>query len=188
MPVVNDAAEVFAALRQILRKYEKKFVLKHDTEQTYYLETPPLAANKNRPIFFGAVQTMKSYISFHLMPVYVKPELLKNISAELSRQMQGKSCFNFTTVDRPLFRELASLTAAGYEAYEKIGYVGAKAATGGMPLTRSAPAPAKMRAKSAPAPARKNPPSGGRPAARRKSGALSGILALFLPLVLLLAA
>ena len=30
--------------------------------------------------------------------------------------MQGKSCFNFTKVDEPLFAELANVTRAGFEA------------------------------------------------------------------------
>jgi hypothetical protein len=31
--------------------------------------------------------------------------------------MQGKACFNFTTVDEPLFEELAAITNAGLESY-----------------------------------------------------------------------
>jgi hypothetical protein len=37
--------------------------------------------------------------------------------------MQGKSCFNFKTVDPVLFEELASLTRAGFERYEKEGLI-----------------------------------------------------------------
>jgi hypothetical protein len=47
------------------------------------------------------------------VPVYAAPELGKNMSPELKRRMQGKSCFNFTTVDETLFRELESLTEEG---------------------------------------------------------------------------
>jgi hypothetical protein len=37
--------------------------------------------------------------------------------------MQGKACFNFSEVDSELFRELADLTAAGFEAYCTLKYV-----------------------------------------------------------------
>jgi hypothetical protein len=37
--------------------------------------------------------------------------------------MQGKSCFNFTRIDKPLFDELAALTKAGFRSYEEQGYV-----------------------------------------------------------------
>lgn len=33
--------------------------------------------------------------------------------------MQGKSCFNFKTIDPALFRELATLTKKGYARFKK---------------------------------------------------------------------
>jgi hypothetical protein len=33
--------------------------------------------------------------------------------------MQGKSCFNFTSVDEKLFNELAELTERGYERFKQ---------------------------------------------------------------------
>ena len=45
------------------------------------------------------------------MGVYFEPALLKGISPELKKRMQGKSCFNFKTVDKALFKELGELTA-----------------------------------------------------------------------------
>jgi hypothetical protein len=37
--------------------------------------------------------------------------------------MQGKSCFNFAEIDKPLFKELASLTKAGFASYKAQGFV-----------------------------------------------------------------
>ena len=37
--------------------------------------------------------------------------------------MQGKSCFNFAAVDRPLFQELALLTRAGFDSYKEQSFV-----------------------------------------------------------------
>jgi hypothetical protein len=47
------------------------------------------------------------------MSVYGLPDLLESMSPGLRRRMQGKSCFNFTTVDEPLFAELETLTMQG---------------------------------------------------------------------------
>lgn len=47
------------------------------------------------------------------MSVYACPDLLKAMSPELKKRMQGKSCFNFKEVDEKLFKELAKLTKAG---------------------------------------------------------------------------
>ena len=57
------------------------------------------------------------------MPVYVMPELLNGLSPELRRRMQGKSCFNFTKIDKALFEELAALTEAGYLSFKQQGFV-----------------------------------------------------------------
>jgi hypothetical protein len=40
--------------------------------------------------------------------------------------MQGKSCFNFMTVDEPLFQELARITHAGFEPHMELAAEAAK--------------------------------------------------------------
>jgi hypothetical protein len=45
------------------------------------------------------------------------PDLLKGISPELKKHMQGKSCFNFKKVEPKLFDELAGLTRQGVEQF-----------------------------------------------------------------------
>ena len=65
------------------------------------------------------MQVKKNYVSFYLMPVYMYPELLKGISPELKKRMQGKSCFNFKKVEADLFHELADLTKKGTEKFKE---------------------------------------------------------------------
>jgi hypothetical protein len=119
---MSDLPAVFAALTKIMQPYASKLDVKKDDASELYVDTTHIQKNK-KPLFFGAVQIKKSYVSYHLMPVYVKPELLAGLSAELTARMQGKSCFNFTQVDAPLFKELAALTKAGYASYKAQGFV-----------------------------------------------------------------
>lgn len=49
------------------------------------------------------------------MPVYVFPNLLDGLPAALRKRMQGKSCFNFTSLDDTARSELERLAAAGFE-------------------------------------------------------------------------
>jgi hypothetical protein len=114
--------QVFAALRGLLTPYEGNLAGNFRDENYYYLEslTPTY---KNRRTFFAAVSSGKNYVSFHLMPVYGDPHLRETISPELKKHMQGKACFNFKTVDEESFRELARLTAAGYETFRKLKYL-----------------------------------------------------------------
>ncbi len=114
--------EVFDRLRGMLKDYTVDLVCEKDKRDNYYLNTKHLMKNK-KPLFFGAVQIKKSYVSYHLMPVYVYPELLDSVSPELKRRMQGKSCFNFKSADAKLFEKLAALTKAGYEKYRSAGYL-----------------------------------------------------------------
>ena len=76
-----------------------------------------------KPLFFGAVQIRKRYVSFHLMPVYVNPDLLTDAGPALLKRMHGKSCFNFTKIEPNLFEELATLTQSGFDDYGKEGYI-----------------------------------------------------------------
>lgn len=117
-----DLKPVFAELRAILMPYAASLDPKKDDSSELYLDTTFIQKNK-KPLFFGAVQIKKSFVSFHLMPVYVTPALLDGVSADLKARMQGKSCFNFVAVDRTLLRELASLTKAGFASYKAQGFV-----------------------------------------------------------------
>jgi hypothetical protein len=105
----TDFDIVFLRLRAIREPYAPKLVVVADTTENYYLDTRHIMKNK-RPLFFGGVRKGKNYVSFHLMSVYARPDLLDSMSPELKRRMQGKSCFNFTSGDEKLFKELAKLT------------------------------------------------------------------------------
>ncbi|HYT49856.1 MAG TPA: hypothetical protein VEL78_05650, partial [Pyrinomonadaceae bacterium] len=83
-----------------------------DTDTYYLLNTRYIMKNK-QPLCFGGVRLGKNYVSFYLMSAYACPELLKSMSPELKKRMQGKSCFNFKEVNKKLFSELKTLTKAG---------------------------------------------------------------------------
>ncbi len=70
-----------------------------------------------RRMWFGGVQRMKNYVSFHLMPVYTHPALAAKIPPDLKKRMQGKSCFNFRVEDPALFDQLETLTREAAAVY-----------------------------------------------------------------------
>lgn len=114
--------DVFENLKSIMNQYDDGLVCVKDLPGDYYLDTKHRMKNK-KPLFFGAVQIKKKYVSYHLMPTYVFPELLEGISPELKDHMQGKSCFNFKSFDDEIFNELSRLTEAGYIRYREAGYI-----------------------------------------------------------------
>jgi hypothetical protein len=109
---------VFKELKKILLPYAPKLTVTADTTQAYSLEGA-YSEQWKRNLFFGSVQIKKNYVSFYLMPVYMFPELLKDISPALKKRMQGKSCFNFKKVEPELFNELASLTRKSVDHFKK---------------------------------------------------------------------
>jgi hypothetical protein len=118
MPSKNDLPLVFEQLKNILKPYAETLDLKADTPETYYIDGP-YSEKWKKQLFFGSAQIKKNYVSFYLMPVYMYPDLLKDVSPELKKHMQGKSCFNFKKVEPDLFKELAELTHKSAERFQK---------------------------------------------------------------------
>ena len=113
-----DSEATFEWLKSILDRYEDRLHLNSLQPTFYCLETKSASYN-GKPMFFGGVRAGRAYVSFYLMPLYWEPSLAKGISRALKKRMQGKSCFNFTSPDPTLFRELAKLTAAGFALYRR---------------------------------------------------------------------
>jgi hypothetical protein len=116
MPDKTDFNRVFAELKSIFKPYAKKMDVSQDDERCYTLNTRFIMKNK-QPLCFGGVRQGKNYVSFYLMSVYASPDLLKNISPELKKRMQGKACFNFKEVDKKLFAELKQLAKDGAQKF-----------------------------------------------------------------------
>ena len=114
--------KVFQELRKLMQPFAATLDYKSDEPGNLYIDTIHIMKNK-KPLFFGAVQTKKNYVNYRLMPVYVNPSLLDFASSELRKCMQGKSCFNFKSVNKVLFEELGTLTKVGYQLFRDEGYV-----------------------------------------------------------------
>jgi hypothetical protein len=122
MPKQDAFPALLAALKRHLEPYAADLTITGETADRYSLDAPPSAAYPDG-LFFGSVVINKNYVSYHLMPVYVFPMLLDDLSAPLRKRMQGKSCFNFTKLDPELDDELAALTVRGFERYRREGII-----------------------------------------------------------------
>lgn len=117
-----EKKDIFNALVKVLSKYRSGLQIIHDKPDNFYTHTSSIPDSPNGT-FFGAVQIKKSYVAFHLMPVYYHQDLLDNISPELRQKMQGKSCFNFNQLDKKLVTDLEKLTEAAYMTYKNSGKI-----------------------------------------------------------------
>ena len=114
----TDFPLVFEKLKSILKPYETELNITADTTEAYSLDGP-YSEKWKKELFFGSAQIKKNYVSFYLMPVYMYPDLLREIGPELKKRMQGKSCFNFKKVEPELFQELEDITKKSYERFQK---------------------------------------------------------------------
>jgi len=113
-----DFDKTFAALKRLVTAHRAHTRVEID-QPGYYCTVSKLATCRGKPLWFAGVRKGKAYVSFHLTPMYMCPELAKGLSPELKKRRQGQGCFNFTSPDAKLFRELAAVTKAGMEAYRK---------------------------------------------------------------------
>ena len=116
----GDFAAVHDRLRGILAPYSDRLVATKDGPGGMTLEIPGLEGKPSG--YVAGTRVGKSYVSYYLMPVYAWPSLLEGASLDLLRRRQGKSCFNFSRVDEPLFAELSDLTRRSIERYHAEGW------------------------------------------------------------------
>ena len=103
-----DFHEVEARLRAILDPYRDRLTVAKEGPEGIYLELP---GYEGQPWgYVGGTRVGKSYVSYYLMGAY-DGGLQAEMSPELRKRMQGKTCFNFTRIDEPLFAELEAITA-----------------------------------------------------------------------------
>lgn len=105
-----DFGEVHAALRAIMLGTAGDLAVTRDTRGDLAVRTHAVDA-KGEPGWFGTVTVKKSYVAYHLIPLYDAPGLAADFSPAPEKRRQGKTCFNFKAVDAALFDELAALTA-----------------------------------------------------------------------------
>jgi hypothetical protein len=123
----SDFDAVIRRLREILEPLRPRVSVTRDGPDGMAIEIPGL---EGQPWgYVAGIRRGKRYVSYYLMSLYASPELTASMSPELRRRMQGKSCFNFTKVDEPLFEELARLTIAGFEPFLAIATEAAKGKT-----------------------------------------------------------
>ncbi len=119
---MDKNTNLFKTLKLMLSKSGENLVCTVDEKGEYSLSTRHIMKNKKN-MFFGAVKERKNDVSYHLMPVYVFPEILVDVSPALKKRMHGKSCFNFRSVDNNLFEELNVLTITAYDRFCEAGYL-----------------------------------------------------------------
>jgi hypothetical protein len=120
MPNTDGLAATFAALRAILEPQAKRLTVTVDEPGRFELASPTMTDRIGRPLFCAAVKINKSSVSYHFMPLYGNMALRNSLSPALRKRLQGKMCFNFTTVEPGQLKELAAVTKKGIAGFKNL--------------------------------------------------------------------
>ncbi|MGL5837507.1 MAG: hypothetical protein ACRCY3_03305 [Sphingorhabdus sp.] len=108
----DDFPGIFAELRELMLKAAPEMVVTSDTPTNLTLKTPWTEARTKEPAWFGWIAIKKSYVAYHIMPLYLLPALNEAVPPALEKRRQGKTCFNFKKADKALFEDIRLLTEA----------------------------------------------------------------------------
>lgn len=116
--MAEDLAAIYAELKARMLRATPNMVVAEDGPGGVVLHAPwPNPAHPKQAMWFGRVEPRKTYVAFHLMPVYSHPELLEGMSPALKKRMSGKSCFNFAKMDEQVFDEIEALAGRSAARY-----------------------------------------------------------------------
>ena len=116
-----DFSSVFSILKPVLAETCGQLQVKADTAIEYTVLTKsssPYPKHKGEPLYFASLRLGKAYVSYHLMPLYMCPELTGKIPAGLKKRMHGNTC-STTELSPEVIVELRGLTDACLESWAK---------------------------------------------------------------------
>ena len=117
----SSLQDVFVSLKAILQPYASQHgFIPSESDERFAIASATKTDRIGRPLFIAAVEVNKRYVSYHLMPIYMNPALLASVSPALKKRMQGKSCFNFTSIVPEQVRELTDLTERGIASFRNV--------------------------------------------------------------------
>lgn len=108
----DEFSKIFAQLRDTMLKAAPGMVVTDDTPTNFTLKTPWIETRTKQPAWFGWIAITKSYVAYHLMPLYSLAALNDVVPASLEKRRQGKTCFNLKKADKALFEDMRLLTEA----------------------------------------------------------------------------
>lgn len=111
-----DFDGAFRELRPLMLRHASGLVVSRDVPGELEVRTQVEDPRTGEPGWFGSVTIKKSYVAYHLIPLYARPELADGLSPALTKRRQGKTCFNFKRAEPELFAELDALTRRAAEA------------------------------------------------------------------------
>jgi len=131
---MTDLEKMFQEIKEILQNNSQDFLQtekyldsKAKTDKPgYHLygnKEVRLFGKKPQFTYIAGVIQQKNYVSFYFSPIYSHPDSFKDISADLTKVLKGKSCFNINKTTQSLLEEIEDLLKKGIEKYKEIEWI-----------------------------------------------------------------
>ena len=102
--------DVYQRLRAVMLDAAAGQVVAVDEPGNLVVRTAQIDGKTGQPGWFGTVTIKKSYVAYHIMPLYTLTALEAAVPEGLAKRRQGKTCFNVKKADEAVFAQLRQLT------------------------------------------------------------------------------
>ena len=102
--------DVYQRLRAVMLDAAAGQVVAVDEPGNLVVRTAQIDGKTGQPGWFGTVTIKKSYVAYHIMPLYTLAALEAAVPEGLAKRRQGKTCFNVKKADEAVFAQLRQLT------------------------------------------------------------------------------
>ena len=131
---VNDGSlkSIFEQLHKLLVRYAPPFKAgggNIDGKMNFHLVVPKTVVvpgaygGKPTEMSMASLILQKDFVGFYFMPIYLNPELKKNLAPTLLKLLKGKTCFHVKTVDAQLLEDVAAALALGAKSFRDRDWV-----------------------------------------------------------------
>ncbi|ADU13768.1 hypothetical protein [Asticcacaulis excentricus] len=108
--MLRDFPVLFETLKTLMLNAAPNMAVETASDGCLTVKTRWIEARTGEPAWFGWIAIKKSYVAYHLLPLYSLPELNALVPASLEKKRQGKTCFAFKKADEALLEDLRALT------------------------------------------------------------------------------
>jgi|HubBroStandDraft_2_1064218.scaffolds.fasta_scaffold01318_14 hypothetical protein len=131
-PAPGSLESIFKELQKLLVPYAPPFKPgggSIDGRMDYHLVVPQSVViqgsygNKPTEIAMASLILQKDFVGFYFMPIYLNPELKKNLAPTLLKLLKGKTCFHVKSIDTQLIEDVTAALALGMKSFKDRDWV-----------------------------------------------------------------
>lgn len=129
-PSKSSKTDLYNELEALLKRYSPPFTPcptgKVGQKRSYGLwseKEVEIGGKKVPQIYFASLIEQKGYVGFYYAPVYMNPEIKKDLPSTLMKLQKGKSCFHIKSANDGVFTDVKTALDLALKHYKQNGWV-----------------------------------------------------------------